>query len=292
MVKRCVRCKVNESDVKLFDAVYEGRMEWICERCSIIENVPIIKSPTLNQLNQIEDKKAFERAQREARMNPKKRETFFVEDKLKELEQHPEMELPERQKLNLIENFHWYLMKTRRYKGLTQEQLAKAIGESPGIIAMVEKGKIPEKGEQVVRKLEQFFQMRLRKVSDIERLMKQQERKPVLLNEEGKILERIPEPEIEIEEEEDFEEPKSDIKIVKFEDLNIKKINPEAVTIGDLKTNQKRKIEVTKQEKKEEQKKVEQREKMIEARKEELRLMREKESKELDNMLGGTELLD
>ena len=31
---------------------------------------------------------------------------------------------------------------------------------------------------------------------------------------------------------------------------------------------------------------------MVEARKEELRLMKEKESKELDDVLGGTELLD
>ena len=41
MVERCARCNVNEDEVRLFDAIYEGRMSSLCERCSIIENIPI-----------------------------------------------------------------------------------------------------------------------------------------------------------------------------------------------------------------------------------------------------------
>ena len=54
----------------------------------------------------------------------------------------------------------------------------------------------------------------------------------------------------------------------------------------------KRRIEATKQEKIEEQKKIEERQRLIEARKEELRLKKEKESRELDDVLGGAELLE
>ena len=42
----------------------------------------------------------------------------------------------------------------------------------------------------------------------------------------------------------------------------------------------------------EEQKKIEEKQKVIEARKEELRTFKERESKELDNLLGGSELLN
>ena len=48
MAERCARCDVNGEEVRLFDAVYDGRMGQICERCSIIENIPIIKKPDIS----------------------------------------------------------------------------------------------------------------------------------------------------------------------------------------------------------------------------------------------------
>ena len=53
-MENCVRCNVDGGEVRLFDAIYEGRMAKICERCSIIENVPIIKKPGGSQLKEAE----------------------------------------------------------------------------------------------------------------------------------------------------------------------------------------------------------------------------------------------
>jgi len=39
MVEKCVMCGVDGEKVRLFDAICGGRMECICERSSIIENV-------------------------------------------------------------------------------------------------------------------------------------------------------------------------------------------------------------------------------------------------------------
>jgi hypothetical protein len=183
---------------------------------------------------------------------------------------------------------------------------------------MVEKGKLPTGAEGLIRKIEQFFQIRLKKVTEMEKLIKQaeEEQEPVLLDKDGIELEQIPEPEYEMINEEVSEsgdgkeveeireveavgEEKNDKEVLvsegqgelQREELDIKQINPNAVTIEDLRVLHRKKIESTRQERLEEQKKIEAREGLIEARKEELRLMREKESNELDDVLGGTELL-
>ena len=73
--------------------------------------------------------------------------------------------------------------------------------------------------------------------------------------------------------------------------FDIHKADLSNTKISDLLAMRRRKIQVTKQEKIEEQKKIEERKKLIEARKEELRLLKEKESEELDKILGGKEIL-
>ncbi|MFA5174178.1 MAG: helix-turn-helix transcriptional regulator [Candidatus Pacearchaeota archaeon] len=309
----CARCGVDEVDVRLFDAIYDGRMAFICERCAVIENIPIIKQPGSNQLKESEQALGvYDRMKRMTGIIPqKKEETFFVGDRLKELDKHPELELPEKKKLNLIDHFHWHVMKERRRKGFTQEKLAEAIGESLIAIQMIEKGKLPENSESLVRKLEQIFQVRLRNITETERILQRNQRKPILLNEKGDILDSVPEEEFEIikQDAEEFKEPEIHCKVerrdiqepvvecrldkpvLKPQEVDIKHMNPSAITIADLRALHRRKIEATKQEKLEEQKKIEERQKLIEAKKEELRALKEKESKELDKVLGGTELL-
>jgi ribosome-binding protein aMBF1 (putative translation factor) len=342
----CGRCGVEGIVIRLFDAIYDGKMESICERCSIIENIPIIKKPDNEQLKESErGVKVFDRMKRLSGMDEEKEEeSYFKEDRLEELNKHPELELPEREKLKLIEYFHWQIMKNRRSKGLTQEKLAEAIGESLITIQMLEKEKYPENSERVIRKLEQYFQIPLTKITEMERIMKDREResKMLLLNSKGEELLKIPEPEPNIIDDMDelvgMDRPSKDgyitfdantkfsrqeeenklidnkrvtenesNKIKKKElesmdkpeiDLNnkgefdIKSVDLDSVTVDNLKDLHKKKVEVSRRERLEEQKKIEERERLIEARKEELRMRREKESDDLDSVLGGAELLE
>ena len=302
-MEKCTRCDVSGEEIRLFDAIYSGRIEKICERCSIIENIPIIKRPDASRLKESEKGAGvYDRMKRLSGIKEqKKEESFFIEDKLKQLEAMPELELPERNKLNLIEHFHWEIMRNRRRKGLSHEKLAENLGESSIAIAMLEKGKVPENAGNLIRKLEQFFQVRLRKISEADRSMQERERarKPVLLDREGYELQRIPEPEPEIIErkiEIDENESKEvlDLRGIDREksEFNIRKANLSQVRIADLKDLHRKKIEATKQEKDEEKIRISDKQKLVEARKEELRLMRERESKELEGYLGGTELLE
>jgi ribosome-binding protein aMBF1 (putative translation factor) len=207
-MERCARCDVNESEIRLFDSIYEGKMASLCERCAIIENIPIIKKPSTNQLKDSENKPPTKRFQQKEQQE----KTFFINDELNQLEQNPERELPEENKLNLIEHYHWEIMKNRRRKGLTQKQLATALGESEIAIQMIEKNKPPENTERLINKLEQFFQMRLRKVTEMEIYMREKEKQPSLLDEHGQSIEIIPEPEsVFIEEEPEPEIPTNEI---------------------------------------------------------------------------------
>ena len=160
-MEKCVRCGIDENRVKLLDGIFDGKMIKVCERCSIIDNVPIIKVPGAFQLKESEkDTKVYERMKVLAGIRDTKREkTFFMGDKLRELEKKPELELPEKTQLNLIDHFHWEIMKNRRRKGLTQEKLAKSLGESLTAIQMVEKAKLPSNADALIRKLEQFLKI-------------------------------------------------------------------------------------------------------------------------------------
>lgn len=326
-----MRCNVREDEVRLFDAIYEGRIGSICERCAIIENIPLIKKPQTSQLRESEKGvNVYDRMKRLSGIRDEKgEEIYFREDKLNELDKNPELEIPEKEKLNLINHFHWEIMKNRRRKGLSQQQLAEILGESEIAIQMIEKEKLPENVEVLIKKLEQFFQIRLRKVSEINRILEQKKKedRPVLLDIAGRELDIIPEEEIFEIESKDFEVEGGDINELKnleksrekkgiklweepedsFEipegDFEVKKVNLSQVKIADLKEIHRRKIEATRQEQKEEQERIEERQRMIEAerekkqrlieqKKEELRLRREKESGELDKVLGGRELLE
>lgn len=298
----CVRCKTNGNQIRLFDAIYDGKMSSICERCAIIENIPIIRKPGVSQIKESQKNiGVYERMKRlSGYKDVRKSETFLPKDRLAELEKHPELMKPEKNNLNLVEFYHWEIMKNRRRKGLSQKQLAQTIKEPEASVVMIEKGMVPENAERLISKLEQFFQIRLKKLTEVEKVMLNKTKKPILLDEDGRVLDRIPEPKID----EDIDEEAFSLSITpeierevlgmknKSDDFSLRRADVDRLTINDLREIHRRRIDATKQEKIEEQKKIESGQRLIEARKEELRLTKERESRELDEKLGGAELLD
>ncbi len=205
MVEICSRCDISGEKARLFDAIYEGKSAMLCERCAIIENITIIKKPDIGQLKASEKNiDVYERLKKLSGYKDQKDEEKIIrEQKLRELDKNPHLQLPVKEQLNLIDHFHWEIMKNRRRKGLSHKQLAEAIGESEIAIDMLEKGKLAENSEILIKKLEQFFQISLKKISEAEamaiRKQKNIRTKPVLLDEYGHELEHIPEPEVETE---------------------------------------------------------------------------------------------
>ena len=308
----CERCGTSADEIRLFDAILNGKMSILCERCSIIENILIIKKPDASQLSDSEKAyKVYERMKMLAGIEYKRKDdTFFREDRLNLLDAKPELELPQKEKLNLLNNFHWDVIKNRRRKGLSHKQLAIAIGESEIAIEMIEKGKLPENVELIINKLEQFFQARFRKI-DPSKLVKTGDEKPILLDEQGNELSFIPEDEIEIIDNTDYEksidgeklentislsnqnensfllqqnqssspsiEEKQPFSLTKTSEdgeefFDIKKANTSNISIGDLQVVHRKKVEATRLEQIEEQKKIEERRKILLALRERDRL--------------------
>ena len=62
---------------------------------------------------------------------------------------------------SLVRNFHWDMMRARRARHLTQEQLAEAIGESALAIKMAERGMLPREKERLVKKIENYLHIKI-----------------------------------------------------------------------------------------------------------------------------------
>ena len=347
-MQSCDICRITSTEVRIFDAIYDLRMSSLCERCSIIENIPIIKKPNSEQLKESETIKVSERMRDLSGIRePDKPDTFFKEDMLKELDNNPNLELPEKENLNLIDNFHWEIMKQRRRRRLSQTQLSESLGESEIAIQMIEKAKLPENSKRIINKLEQVFQISLRK----EKPRIQQDIQPILVDGEGEKIDFVPEDEemIFIEDEPTpniYEKSVEEISLEHAEkalgikipeptekipylpedqDLDLNRINKEEITIGDLqklhekksitikkeqleeqriieerqillresRERDKQRIELEKQREVIEKEKAEQeRQLLIKERKREVQTLREKESKDIYNYLGGSELLN
>ena len=285
---KCARCQVAGDRVRLFDVIYDGRSDLLCERCAIIENISIIKKPSQNQIKEADrGTSVYDRMKRLSGI-PDSQNNFnsLRKERLTQLEKNPRLALPVKEKPDMVEYFHWQVMRQRRRMGLTPERLAERAGVPVEHIEMLEKAEIPDDINTII-KLEDFFKINLRKRSPFR---PERHEKPVLLDFDGNVLDHIPEPEIpEPAEKDDYTTQL--IKSKEAEDFDIHKADPSKVSLNELRELHQRRVEATREEKRQEQKKIEEKQKVIEARKEELRLLREKESKELDSLLGGSELI-
>ncbi|MGV8152178.1 MAG: helix-turn-helix domain-containing protein [Candidatus Nanoarchaeia archaeon] len=312
----CARCGVNGNIIRLYDAIYEGDSASLCERCALIENIPLIRKPNEGQIKESEkDYGVYDRLNRMRGVVPeKKQETTILRDRLKEIELKPENQAP-KSEMNLIDHFYWHIMNARRHQGFTQKQLAGHINELETDIQMLERGRFPLNYKRIIYKIESFLKINLRR-QDLRELIAKKETKPVLIDEYGRKLEHIPEPEpiiieskegkgegeiqCKIENKIDQKAPMAGVKttlgcargVNEKGEVNLDEVDKENVTIAQMREIHKRKIEATRQEMIEEQKRIEERQRLIEARKEELRLMKEKQSRQIDDILGGSELLE
>ena len=61
---------------------------------------------------------------------------------------------------DLLDNFHWILMRARRSKHITQKQLAEAIGEPEVAIKKAEEGALPE-NNYLLNKIQSYLKINL-----------------------------------------------------------------------------------------------------------------------------------
>ncbi len=176
---RCAICGVSGDKVRLFEAISlkEKGIIKICEACSKRENIPIVKRPTTFQLKKAEKSTQSSKVY-DMLADARKQKSNFKSDVIKEFEKKQEdvnlkkivdrnyekfVPLEKKPRPDLVDNFHWIIMRARRLRKLTQEQLAQELSESEAAIKMAEQGILPEDDHRLVSKLESFLGINLRK---------------------------------------------------------------------------------------------------------------------------------
>ena len=175
----CSVCGISGEKARLLDVISPKGIIRVCEACAELEDMPVFRRPTTFQLKESEKKPRIIYPQ-EPEKKPTEREAKIATT-LKEIADRTyEMAVSQEEKSRpeLVDNFHWIVMRARRLKKLTQEQLAKEISESTAAIKMAEKGILPEDDYRLVNKLESFLGVKIVKDEARDKLKKIPEKSP------------------------------------------------------------------------------------------------------------------
>ena len=170
----CFRCGASSEKTILYDAISSDGLVKICSYCNIREGFPILKKAGAPP----EEKRqtVYERMTSMSGFSQKEREKHRQEEVSKKQNEKIKQVLDKRFKdemmsgdlkketmgdSSLVRNFHWDLMRARRARKLTQEQLAEAIGESVLAIKMAERGMLPREKERLVKKIENYLKIKI-----------------------------------------------------------------------------------------------------------------------------------
>jgi len=161
VLNECFVCGVSGQVVRLLDAISSKGFAKICVGCSIKESVPILKRPTTHQLKESESNaRPMRRVPFDSEVVRREKERLDTETTLREIVDRNYKSTATRDikpRPDLIEHFHWVIMRARRSKKITQEQMAREISESVAAIKMAEQGILPEDDRKFIKKIESFL---------------------------------------------------------------------------------------------------------------------------------------
>ena len=165
----CSRCGVYRSD--LADIISSKGIVKVCKDCLSGDNVQF-KKPTESEIQGINKTESlYQRLSNSAGLDAEehkknvfgneKKDLIEQEASLRNLvEKNAEENGPEvfiKKRNDLIENFHWIIMRARRAKKLSISQLARDIGEAEMVLKKAEQGILPEGNYNVAIKLEKVL---------------------------------------------------------------------------------------------------------------------------------------
>jgi len=162
----CSRCGISEDKADLFEVISREGIMKVCGKCLLDSDMPKVKKKTegyyaaINKqtpgpsvYSRLSKMSGFEKKDKKIEVL-KKQESHLK--KIVDLNLEKEMKTKKKRK-DLVENFHWIILMARRSKKITQEQMAKEIGEQELTIKMAEQGFIPEGNDYLVKKIERFL---------------------------------------------------------------------------------------------------------------------------------------
>ncbi|MCK5149577.1 hypothetical protein KAJ87_01480 [Candidatus Pacearchaeota archaeon] len=188
MFEECFKCGVSGKERKLFEVISKEGIVRICKECALEEGYPFLKQrpakekeeekmreivSNLNPSRQPKRSVIYDRLVKLSGINMEEYERDLALEKKKEYLGKQDCELKKvvdenfnlqevsQDTSDLIHNFHWVIMRARRMKHLTAEDLAENILEPVGAINVLERGVIPKNGFRIIGKLENYLGIRI-----------------------------------------------------------------------------------------------------------------------------------
>ena len=184
----CERCGISSEKARLVDVISPERIIKLCENCARAEGFPVVKKPTTAQLLEAEKPAYYSRHYSlgsNTKETAKRIKDFgkpvpgMEEVSLKDIVDKNYKEKISGQgkgpRADLVDNFHWTIMRARRFRKLTQKELAREISEAEAAIMMAERGILPEDDYKLVKKLEAYLGIKLMKEEARKSLASQRE---------------------------------------------------------------------------------------------------------------------
>lgn len=136
------------------EAIVEGRIMRVPESYAREENLPIIKKSRMYELKE-----------RVAEISERKAREIELDNKKKLLDN---FQKPVDWKANhitaeLVENFHWQIIRARKNNNLSRKQLATMIHEPEAMVKAIEYGTLPANNFIIINKLQEALGIKLRK---------------------------------------------------------------------------------------------------------------------------------
>lgn len=167
----CYKCGVSDAKALLFGVVLTEKIDKICKKCSHKEDLPLILKTNVTEETEPRltvHERLAKLANIDLKKKPENEELKKEETKLNEIVSRNFRRTIGTNTLkdDLVDNFHWFIMRARRGKHMSQKELAEEIRESEVLVRMAERGIINEM--DIVKKFEVVLSIRLRKIIEHE----------------------------------------------------------------------------------------------------------------------------
>jgi ribosome-binding protein aMBF1 (putative translation factor) len=169
-MRECFKCGVGEDKAFLYQGISKEGIINVCKKCFHKSEIPVIEKKTLPK--DFDPGKRESVRQRLVQLAGLKEDKFDMEREMRKLlekkedttlndivEKNFKKNLPEKSEKNeeLIDNFHWVLMRKRRSKKMTQSEVAKELFEPVAAIEAAERGVLPRDYMGLIKKFERYY---------------------------------------------------------------------------------------------------------------------------------------
>ncbi len=189
-MKECYVCGISEEKASLYDGISGEGFCSVCRKCYFKNKIPLVekKNVDLDEINKrrtVRERLSTMAGLDKRKLNEEKsgmiEQDKFPEEELKKLvEANFKKKIEETTDVSqVVENFHWIIMRKRRGLKLTRSEFAEKIFEPLVVVETLEAGRLPKDYILLMKKVENFLNVKL--------LEDRQRFHPEMLSHESKI---------------------------------------------------------------------------------------------------------